>query len=92
MRLLIRVKPGALRTRVGGAYEGPQGVALVVAVQARAVEGAANQAVVVALAEAFGVRRRDVSIVRGARSRDKVADIAGDHLEETARQLRGDAR
>lgn len=90
VRLLIRVRPGASRTRVGGRYDGPRGAALVVAVQARAVEGAANTAAVSALAEAFGVRRRDVSIVSGTTSRDKVVEISGDRVDEIARHLRGD--
>ncbi len=71
MRIAIRVKPGASRTRVGGAY----GDALVVAVSARAVDGAATEAALAAVADAFGVRRRHVDLVTGATSRDKVVDL-----------------
>ena len=49
MRVLLRVKPGASRTAVGGRYEGVGGVALVVAVGARAIEGRATKAVLVAV-------------------------------------------
>jgi len=71
MRVAIRVRPGASRTRVGGAY----GERLVVAVGARAVDGAATEAALDAVAKAFGVRRRAVTLVVGATSRDKVVQI-----------------
>jgi uncharacterized protein YggU (UPF0235/DUF167 family) len=72
MRLGIRVRPGSSRTRVGGAY----GERLVVAVSARAVDGAATEAALAALADAFGVRRWQVTLVQGASSRDKVVEIS----------------
>jgi len=71
VRVAIRVRPGASRTRVGGAY----GERLVVAVGARAVDGAATEAALDAVAKAFGVRRRAVTLVAGATSRDKVVQI-----------------
>lgn len=67
----MRVRPGASRTRVGGAH----GDRLVVAVTARAVDGAATEAALAAVAEAFGVRRRQVALVAGATSRDKVVAV-----------------
>jgi uncharacterized protein len=85
MRISVRVRPGARRDEVGGSWAAPRGPALVVAVRARAVEGAANAAVVAALAAAFGVRRGDVEIVAGARGRDKVVAVRGDRTELTAR-------
>ena len=48
---------------------------LTVAVSARAVDGAATAAVRAAVAEAFGVRARDVVLVAGERSRTKVLDV-----------------
>ncbi len=75
LRVPVRVRPGASRPSVGGRY-GPD--VLVVAVAARAVDGAANRAVVDALAAAFGVRRGDVDLVVGAAGRSKVARISGD--------------
>jgi uncharacterized protein YggU (UPF0235/DUF167 family) len=74
IRVPVRVTPGASRPRVGGQRLG----ALVVAVRARAVEGAATEAALAAVAAAFGVRRRDVHLVRGATSRDKLFEVAGD--------------
>ncbi len=74
MRLAIRVGPGAARTRVGGTH----GDALVVKVAARAVEGKATEAALAAVAEALGIRRRDVRLVSGATSREKVIEVDGD--------------
>lgn len=81
--------PGASRNQVGGSHDG----ALVVKVTARAVEGQANAAVVRAVAEAFGVPRRAVSIVSGATSRTKVVQVEGgdeDTLTALAADLHGD--
>jgi uncharacterized protein YggU (UPF0235/DUF167 family) len=72
-RVAIRVKPGSSRNLVGGTY----GEALVVAVQARAVEGKATAAALAALAEALDVPRRDVRLVAGATSRSKVVEVTG---------------
>ena len=74
VRVAIRVKPGSARTLVGGRH----GDALVVSVTARAVDGRATEAALRAVAGAFGVRRRDVVLVTGATSRDKVVEISGD--------------
>ncbi len=71
--MTIRVRPGARNTRVGGNHGG----ALVVRVSARAVAGQATEAALAAVAEAFGVRRRSVTLVAGAASRTKVVDVAG---------------
>lgn len=77
MRVSIRVRPGARRESVGGRWDGPRGVALLVAVRARAVEGQANAAVIGALADAFDVPPSRVSLVAGERGRDKVVDLDG---------------
>ena len=67
--LEIRVRPNSSRNKVGGsAGEPPR---LVVAVQAPAVDGKANQAVIKELASAFGLRSRDFTIVYGELGRDK---------------------
>jgi len=58
---------------VGGARNG----ALVVRVSARAVSGQATKAALAAVAAAFGVRRRDVTLVSGTTSRTKILDVEG---------------
>ena len=71
----VRVRPGASRTRVGGRYEGPYGPALVVAVTAPPVEGRATEAVLRAVADALGLRSREVSLRAGTTSRDKLLTV-----------------
>ncbi len=71
MRVAIRVKPGSGRTVVGGRHDD----ALVVRVAERAVDGRATEAALRALAEALGVRRRDVRLVTGATSRTKLVEV-----------------
>ena len=79
----IRVRPNSSRNKVHGtAGEPPR---LVVAVQAPAVDGKANQAVAKEIASAFGVRARDISIVFGELARDKRVVIRGDAEELQAR-------
>ena len=72
-RFTVRVRPGASRTSVGGAYGDPP--ALIVAVTAPAVDGRANDAVIAALADAFEVRPREIRIVGGMTARSKVVAI-----------------
>ena len=85
VKVLVRVRPGARTDAVGGRRDGPRGPALLVAVGARAVDGQANAAVEAALAAAFGVRRADVGIAAGHRSRDKLVEIRGDDAVLAAR-------
>jgi uncharacterized protein (TIGR00251 family) len=69
----VQVVPRASRVAVGPMV----GDRLRVAVTAPPVDGAANDAVIEALAEAFGVRRAAVTIVRGERGRRKTVRIEG---------------
>jgi uncharacterized protein (TIGR00251 family) len=74
--LEIRVRPNASRNKVGGTAGDPP--RLVVAVQAPAVDGKANNAVINELAAAFKLRSRDFTIVFGELGRDKRILIDGD--------------
>ena len=83
----IHVTPRARREAVGGRL----GDALRVSVAAPPVEGKANAACVQALAEAFGVKRRDVEIHPGARGRRKRVRLSGETraLEARLQKLAG---
>ena len=82
LRAAVRIRPGVARTTVDGRHSD----ALVVCVTARSAGGAATQAALRAVAEAFGVPRRDVTLVTGATSRDKVIEVAG-RSKQLARRL-----
>jgi len=88
--LEIRVRPNSSRNKVGGTVGDPP--RLVVAVQAPAVDGKANQAVIKELASAFGLRARDFTIVFGELGRDKRIIVEGDEavLTEKLSELKGD--
>ena len=73
MRVTVRVRPGSARPGVGGQHDG----ALVVRVSAPAVDGRATEAALRAIAAAFGVRRRAVTLIAGAASRTKIVEVAG---------------
>lgn len=89
MRITVRVKPGSSRPAVGGSYEAPDGPQLVVAVTVRAVDGKATAATLRAVADAFGVHRRAVTLVSGERSRTKILDVASADPHRLATLLAG---
>jgi uncharacterized protein YggU (UPF0235/DUF167 family) len=70
MRIRVRAHPGASRERLSW-----DGHALHVWITARAIEGAANQALRAAIARALGTRPSAVALVAGDRSRDKVVEV-----------------
>ena len=94
IRIAVRVRPGASRTKVGGAYGDPPQLA--VAVNSPPVDGAANEAVVKAVATALGLRPARVSVISGQMSRSKVLALEvaeGDEatvLDEVAKLMRTD--
>lgn len=81
--LNVKVVPGARRTEIVGRY----GDAIKLRVAAPPEDGRANQEVLTLLAEALGVDRRSLKIVRGQTSPQKVVDIAGLELAEILRRL-----
>jgi uncharacterized protein (TIGR00251 family) len=78
--LEIRVRPNASRNKVGGSVGEPP--RLIVAVQAPAVDGKANQAVIKELAAALKLKARDFTIVFGELGRDKRIIIECASVEE----------
>lgn len=73
VRLDIRVMPRSPRAGVTEVRDGR----LVVRVTAAPVDGAANAAVIAALAAALDFPRRSVRIVAGETSRNKTVEITG---------------
>lgn len=69
-RLALRVTPGARAE--GIAIEGGR---LLVKTRAKPQDGAANEAVLALLAEALGVGKSRLSLLRGATSREKLVQL-----------------
>lgn len=69
--LTLHVQPGARRTEVAGVH----GDALKLRLAAPPVDGKANAALRAFLADAFGVPQRQVTLLRGETSRDKVVRV-----------------
>ena len=72
-RIAVRVQPGAKKEAILGFADG----VLRLRVTAPPVEGRANDAVLELVAQAVGVRPSHVTLLRGARSRDKLLRIDG---------------
>ena len=83
MRFSVHVQPGARVPKVGGA----KGGSLSVRVRERAVEGAANDAVISAVAAALNLKPRHLRIVHGRQSRHKLLEVMVGDDEATARAL-----
>lgn len=71
--LHVHAQPGAKRTEVAGLH----GDSIKIRVAAPAAEDRANQALIEFLARAFGVAKRDVALVGGAKSREKRFEVRG---------------
>jgi uncharacterized protein (TIGR00251 family) len=69
--LTLHVQPGASRTEVAGLH----GDALRIRLAAPPVDGKANAELLRFLADAFAVPRRQVSLLRGETSRQKVVRV-----------------
>ena len=82
--LNLHVSPGAKRTSVEGLY-GESAIKLNVA--APPVDGRANAEVERFLSKLLGVPRSDVTITRGASSRDKTVLVRGATQAETRKAL-----
>jgi uncharacterized protein YggU (UPF0235/DUF167 family) len=73
VRFAVRLTPRAAGDRVDGVVDG----VLRARVGAPAVEGAANAALILMIATELAVARRDVRIVAGASSRQKLVVVDG---------------
>ncbi len=75
--LSVHAQPGSKRTEVAGRH----GDALKIRVAAPALEDRANEALVAYLAERFAVPRRAVTLLAGAKSREKRFSIRGSAVD-----------
>jgi uncharacterized protein len=85
VRFEVRAKPRASKSRVLGVREG----ALDVSLAAPPVDGEANEELVSTLASALGVPRRDVTVVRGQGSRQKLVEVRGLAAKEVIARIGG---
>lgn len=84
-RLRIRVQPGARRTEVVGMSDG----AVRIRIAAPPADGRANAALVAFLAEALGLRPRQVRLLRGAGGREKLVELERVSSEAALQRLQG---
>jgi uncharacterized protein (TIGR00251 family) len=82
-RLTLRVSPGAARSAVVGRH----GAGWKVRVAAPPEDGKANDAVVRLLSDTLALPARDVQIVSGRSSRDKIIALEGMQPAEIERRL-----
>lgn len=83
IRLSLRVSPGAKRSVIAGRY----GDGWKVRVNAAAEKGKANEELIRLLRDALDVGRRDLTIVHGQSSRDKLVEVTGINAGEAELRL-----
>ena len=86
--LRVRVQPRSSRNKITGWKDG----VLTVRLTAPPIEGAANKSCVELLARELGMKRYEISLVSGEKSRDKVFEIEGltqEALEEKLKGIKG---
>ncbi len=82
-RIKVRVKPGARREKIELMADGR----LKIQVKEPAVKSRANRALIELLARELQLSRRDISILSGSTSQDKVIEIEGISEQEIMRRL-----
>ncbi len=83
-KLALRVQPGAKRSALLARLASGEWK---VAVSAPPLEGRANDAVVELVSGLLGVKRRQVTVARGASSRSKVLEVEGVSAAEAEARL-----
>ena len=86
-RLALSVKPGSKQPGIENTADG-----FVLRVRARALEGAANEACIEALADYLDVAPSHITLVRGAQSRHKLFEVDGLESDVVEARLRGKCR
>ncbi|XP_053972564.1 UPF0235 protein C15orf40 homolog [Hylaeus volcanicus] len=82
----IQAKPGAKHNNITDISDEAVGVAI----SAPPVEGEANTELVKYLASVLGMRKSDVSLDRGSKSRQKVVLVSGSTVEKVLEKLKGE--
>lgn len=83
LKVRLHVQPRARRCEISGVYNG----ALKIKVPAPPVDDAANSAVIGYLASLLGISKSKISILSGAKSRDKVLLITNISLKDFHKKL-----
>ncbi len=84
MRITVRVIPRSKRNSIEWTPGGFR-----VRLTAPPVDGAANDALVALLAERLGIAKRDISVVHGMTSRQKIVEVSGMTPEVLEQRLAG---
>jgi uncharacterized protein (TIGR00251 family) len=84
VRFEVHAKPRAKKSKVIG----ERGDAVEIALAAPPVDGAANEELVRFVASVLAVRQRDIEVVRGETSREKLLAVTGLTPEEIESRLR----
>ena len=84
VRLEVHAKPRAKKSEVLG----ERGDAVEIALAAPPVDGAANEELVRFVAKVLQLRKRDIELVRGDTSREKLLSISGLRRAEIEARLR----
>jgi hypothetical protein len=84
----VRVVPHASRTAIAGLYGDGEEAALKMAIQAPAVEGRANAALVEFLADIFGTPRSAIEIAGGQHARTKTIVVRGRKAAEVSAAIK----
>ena len=83
VRIQLHVQPGASKSEVAGLH----GERIRLRIQSPPVDGRANEAVLDWIAAQLGVPRRTVTLVRGAKSREKTVEVSGVTMDAVQRAL-----
>ncbi len=84
MRISVRVIPRSSKNMLEW-----EDRALKVRLTAPPVDGTANEALLILLAQRLDLPKRDIQIVQGAAGRHKIVEIAGMTLEELEQKIKG---
>lgn len=82
-RLRLALQPGARRNEIIGLHDD----CLKIKVIAPPIDGAANEGVLIFIAEALNLKTRQLRIISGSTSRRKVIEVQGVSLENVQKLL-----